>query len=158
MGFEVFFFASWLAVSYFLLMKKRLSFQENAFVLMLCLIVNIQYTWIVFEEFERIQSSQDPFQYIAFLMNRSVIFPLVITILMNAAFSMKSLNKRILILALSVAVLTALSALSLLFEIISFSHWNLLYDAIYFTLLNIAVYFGLRGFHSLEKKGVRSTW
>lgn len=83
MGFVVFFFVAWLVVSIFSLIKKKLSIIENTFVFLIILILSINFSWIVIEEWKLISLSKKGFEYTGYLLNRSVILPMLILIQIN---------------------------------------------------------------------------
>lgn len=63
MGFVVFFFLTWLFVSIFAAMPKKLTFVENTLVYLVILIVSINFSWIVIEELKLMSLTKNGFNY-----------------------------------------------------------------------------------------------
>ncbi|WP_026702751.1 hypothetical protein [Salibacterium aidingense] len=78
MAFAVFFLASRLLNTLFIRMEKTLSLTENTFVFMIILVININWDWIVYEEMDRVNITEDGLNYTAFLLFRSIIIPMVL--------------------------------------------------------------------------------
>ncbi|HYK73133.1 MAG TPA: hypothetical protein VEV44_08430, partial [Pseudoneobacillus sp.] len=83
MGFVVYFFVAWLVISIFTIIKKRLSIVENTLVFLIILILSINFSWIVNEELKLVTISKKGLDYTAFLLNRSIIIPIMIVIHVN---------------------------------------------------------------------------
>lgn len=154
MGFVVFFFVVWLVVSIFSLIKKKLSIIENTFVFLIILILSINFSWIVIEEWKLISLSKKGFEYTGYLLNRSVILPMLILIQLNLLQFSKTTVMKITIFILSVIVLTFLSVLSNFLNITHFKNWHYGYDAIYYFILNLMAIFSYKLFARVSRKGV----
>jgi hypothetical protein len=135
MGFVVFFFLAWLVVSSFVVIRKRLSIVENTVIFLVILIVSINFSWLMMEEFEFIKPTEKGFSYTAFLLNRSVITPLIMVILLNLLPWGKSAISKGLLVVYAVIVMLCVSNLSTFFKITEFSNWNYGYEALYFFVL-----------------------
>ncbi|QGQ44563.1 hypothetical protein [Metabacillus sediminilitoris] len=146
MGFVIFFFISWLIATILAVIQKKLSLAENTFVFLIILIFNINFSWIVVEELKLITYSKDGFDYTAFLLNRSVMIPLLLVILVNLFQFRKSTMNRIILILVTEAILLCFSILSTYFKITEYTSWNYLYDAIYYLFLQLIAVFSYKLF------------
>jgi len=154
LGFVFFFFVSWLVTVLFAVMKKSLSFVENLFVLSIILIVSVNWSWIIFEEFKFLEISRQPLDYIAFLINRSIGIPLIIVIMLNAVKFANSKGKVYLYVGLSTVTLIVLKMIGNYLNITKLNNWNTMYDVLYFLFLHLIAYFSLQMFRKLKKEEV----
>jgi hypothetical protein len=137
MGFVVFFFLTWLFVSIFAAMPKKLTFVENTLVYLVILIVSINFSWIVIEELKLMSLTKKGFNYSAYLLERSIIIPIFILIQLNLLQWSKTFMKKLFVIISSVIVLVIFSFLSNSFHNIAYRNWNYAYDAIYYLFLNL---------------------
>jgi hypothetical protein len=155
LGFVFYFFVSWLVTVLFTVMKKSLSFVENIFVFLIILIVSVNWSWIIFEEFKFLELSRQPLDYTAFLMNRSIGIPLIIVITLNAAVRSANVKgKAYLYVGLSTVILLGLKMIGNFLNITKLNNWNTLYDVLYFISLHLIAYFSLQMYRKLIKEEV----
>ncbi|OLS33687.1 hypothetical protein [Bacillus sp. MRMR6] len=157
MGFVVFFFLAWLVVSSFVVIRKRLSIVENTVIFLVILIVSINFSWIMMEEFEFIKPTKVGIDYTAFLLNRSVITPLIMVILLNLFPWGKSVISKGLLVVYAVIVMLCLSNLSIFLKITKFSNWNYGYEAVYYFLLAVIAVATSKIFRRFSRNGERAT-
>jgi hypothetical protein len=136
MGFVVFFFLTWLVVSLFAVIKKKLTFVENTLIFLIILIISINFSWIVMEELKLIKLTQVSLEYIAYLLNRSVIIPILVLIQVNLLQWSKTMMMKIAVIVSVVILITGISFLSNFYGITEFKHWHYWKDGIYFFILN----------------------
>lgn len=139
MGFVVFFLAAWLAVITFYSIPKRLSFLENAVVYLAAMAIGINITWVLIEELEYIQVSEDSLQYAAYLIYRSVTQPLIFVIWLNVHYSRRW--GQIIPAAACLGVLFGLNGLAFFYQIYTYTTWNFFYDVLLTAAFQTAVYF-----------------
>jgi hypothetical protein len=154
MGFIVFFFLSWLIVSIFAVIQKRLSIVENTMIFLIIFSVNIHFSWIIIEELRLIKLSNKGFNYTAFLLNRSVIIPFIMVILINLLQWSKTIISKCLLIFYSVVLLLCFSNLSSFFDIIDFKKWNYGFEAIYFLLLALVAISATKLFRRFSRNEV----
>jgi hypothetical protein len=154
MGLVVFFFLAWLVVSLFGIIKKKLSFAENTLIFLVILIVSINFSWIVIEELKLIKRTQESLEYMAYLLNRSVITPFLILIQVNLLLRSKTMMMKITIMFLVVFLLTGVSSLSNFYGIIEYNNWHYWYDGIYFFILNGIAIFSYKLFARVSRNVV----
>jgi len=155
-GFVIIFFIAWLTIVVFTVMRKRLSLIENCFVYMVILVININWSWIVFEELDRIIISTAPLKNTAFLIVRSIIVPLVIVGALNihgTFFSAKSWYIGI----LSVIVLSCVIAIGRYFDVLTYVHWSIVYDILYFMALHVIASVTLKFFQAIGRREVKAS-
>ncbi|WP_101846240.1 hypothetical protein [Halobacillus sp. Marseille-P3879] len=157
MTFAIFFFASWLITALFLIIPKKLSTIENTFVFMIILIISINWSWIIYEEFKLVNLTEEPMEYAAFLLSRSIIIPFVFITQLNLVYAVTSVTRVVLTILMSFSFLLLMSLLSQIFKITEFTNWNLGYDALYYIFLYLVSYASLLIFRKLELSEVRST-
>lgn len=83
MGFVTFFFLTWLFVLIFAFIRKKLTIVENTLVFLIILIVSINFSWIIIDEMKLITLTKNGFDYTGYLLNRSIIIPILLLIQLN---------------------------------------------------------------------------
>ncbi|UOQ92125.1 hypothetical protein MUO14_16720 [Halobacillus shinanisalinarum] len=155
MAFAVFFFASWLVLTLFLVIPKKLSIIENTFVFLIILVISINWTWIIYEEIKLIKSTEETMEYTAFLLFRSVIIPMILVTQLNLLCRANKFTKSLLILSTSLAILLLLTFLSTFFNMANYIKWNIGYDAIYYLSLHVIAYYSLKFFRKSAQSEVK---
>ncbi|WP_040203529.1 hypothetical protein [Neobacillus jeddahensis] len=150
MGFALFFLLAWLLTGIFIIIPKRLSPVENTFIFLLLLVIIINVSWINVEEMKAIHVSRKPLDYTAFLLNRSIIMPMIVLILMN-------LFHQFIFIVSTVVMMMGMSLLTTSFHILTYTKWNFGYDVLYYLLLALVALFSLRGFKQVTKDVVNPT-
>jgi hypothetical protein len=140
MGFVVLFAAAWLSAMIVYSMEKSLSILENAFIFLLVLIIGINVSWIVGEEFKLMKITKDGLLYAGFILERSIVVPIIYVILMNAVYSARSVARALLYAGVALGILLGLRGVLLFYRILEYDGWNLLYDAIQIVLLQALIY------------------
>lgn len=154
MGFAFFFFFTWLIITIFIVMKKELSLIENTFVFLVVLTVGVNISWIIEEELKLISVTNNGIDYTAFLLNRSVIFPLLLITQINFLKRGNSFTWTLITTFCSVVVMIGLNALATYFHILEYKNWNFGYDAIYFIFLHLVAYLALKIFKNVSENEV----
>jgi hypothetical protein len=154
MGFSIFFLLTWLIIGIFFMLRKELSIVENTWIFLISLIVIINVSWISTEEMKMINLTKSGIDYTAYLLNRSIILPLLLLFQLNIFLKSNTFTKKVLITFTSLIVMLSLSVLSTYFNITNYIKWNLFYDGIYYLILQLIAYFSYRLFKKLNKNEV----
>ncbi|EFV76765.1 MULTISPECIES: hypothetical protein [Cytobacillus] len=154
MGFVLIVFLAWLMLMLFTSMNKNLTFIENTFVYLVALVININFTWIVYEELNMAKISQQILDNSAFLIHRSITLPLTVAITLNLFRTAPSFGSKIFKTILSVLFLVLAVVIALYFDIVDYRKWNIGYEIIYLFLLHLVVQSLLKYFGQLKTKGV----
>jgi hypothetical protein len=154
MGFVLIVFLAWLVLMLFTSMNKKLTFIENTFVYLVALVININFTWIVYEELNMAKISQQILDNSAFLIHRSITLPLTVAITLNLFRTAPSFGSKIFKTILSVLFLVLAVVIALYFDIVDYRKWNIGYEIIYLFLLHLVVQSLLKYFGQLKTKGV----
>jgi hypothetical protein len=154
MGFATFFLLAWLIIAIFIVMQKKLSISENTFVFLFMLIVVINVSWISIEELKLIHLTKRGIAYTAFLLDRSVIIPMVVLIQLNILERSNTFTKKIFTIVTAVIVMLGLSFLSNYFTITIYTKWNYGYDVIYYFFLLLLALFLFKSFRKISKNVV----
>jgi hypothetical protein len=141
MGFTVFFFLSWLAISIFVVISSREYIVENTFTYLITLTISINFSWIIIDEMNLITLTQKGLPYTAYLLNRSIIIPTLILISLHFLLRSESFMRKLTVTLLAVLVLVVISFSSTALDILTFKKWNLGYEAIYYFALMMLAYF-----------------
>jgi hypothetical protein len=144
MGITVFFLITWLICAFFGVIEKKLSIIENTFVFLLILVININYSWIIIEEFKRITLTTNGLNYTAYLLQRSVIIPMLAITLVNLIQKSKDRGKPIMYFGLILALTFGLSLLSDYFKISIYTKWDFRYDILYYFVLYLIAYYAYK--------------
>ncbi|URT69146.1 hypothetical protein [Cytobacillus firmus] len=154
MGFVLLVFLAWLVLVLFTTMNKKLTFIENTFVYLSAMVININYTWIVYEELNMADISQQILNNSAFLIHRSITLPITLAITLNLVRTGDSLASKFIIMTVSVAFLVSAVMIAGYFGIVDYKEWNIGYEIIYLLLLHLVVQFLLKYFGQLKTRGV----
>lgn len=154
MGFVLLVFLAWLVLVLFTSMNKKLTFIENTFVYLSAMVIHINYTWIVYEELNMADISQQILNNSAFLIHRSITLPITLAITLNLIRTGDSLGSKFIKAAVSVAFLVSAVMIARYFGIVDFKKWNIGYEIIYLFLLHLVVQFLLKYFGQLKTRGV----
>jgi hypothetical protein len=146
MGFVVFFSVTWIAVFVLSNMAKSLTLLENALVFLVVLIIGINVSWILIDELNMIQATQEGLKYTAYLLCRSALIPLIYTIAVNYMYRSWTSAAKWLAAAICAIVVLGIHAGEQWFRILQFRQWNYFYDAIYVLLLELLAYVVLKLF------------
>ncbi|GAA0315455.1 hypothetical protein GCM10008967_02520 [Bacillus carboniphilus] len=158
MGFATFFFISWIVIAVFAVMPKQLKMTETSFVYLVILIVSINMSWIVAEELKFIKITDKGIDYTAYLLNRSIINPVVLILFLNVIIKQRKLVKKLLYIGSSSIILTIISYLSTFFQITEFIKWNVVYEFFYYFILSLLALFARSLYEKVSMKEViRST-
>jgi hypothetical protein len=154
MGFSIFFFLTWLIIGIFFMIRKELSIVENTWIFLISLIVIINVSWIITEEMKMINLTKGGIDYTAYILNRSIILPLLLLLQLNILLKSKTLTKKVLIIFTSLIIMLGLSVLSTYFNITNYIKWNLFYDGIFYLILQLIAYYSYRLFKKVNKNKV----
>ncbi|KML36035.1 hypothetical protein [Cytobacillus firmus] len=154
MGFVLLVFLAWLVLVLFTSMNKKLTFIENTFVYLSAMVININYTWIVYEELNMADISQQILNNSAFLIHRSITLPITLAITLNLIRTGDSLGSKFIKVAVSIAFLVSAVMIARYFGVVDYKKWNIGYEIIYLFLLHLVVQFLLKYFGQLKTRGV----
>ncbi|WP_246943085.1 hypothetical protein [Bacillus pinisoli] len=155
MQFVVFFFISWLVIALYSVVNKKLNVIESTFIFLVVLIVSINFSWIVINELHLITVSKQKLAYTGFLLNRSIIIPLLVLLAIDLTIKMNKPSHKVLVFISLVSVLNGLSLLSTSLGVTDFKNWNLLYESIYFVCLGLIALASIRILNKISKDVVK---
>ena len=111
-------------------LKKSLSFLQNSIVFMVIGLITKSYLTIMSMELKLIQLTKDQFLFMALLMYRDLLIPIVVLIFVNLYYSpTNNKNKTFLFIGM-LTILQGVNLLLAYFQIITFANWNLLLGGI----------------------------
>jgi hypothetical protein len=154
LGFVLLVFLAWLITVLYTVINKKLTFIENTFVYLFTLVLNINVTWIVYEELKLAEISDRALDYTAFLIHRSITLPLVIVIAINLYRTANTFGSKVAKTALSVLFLVFSIAIARYFDILEYKTWTILYEIIYLSILHLLACYSLKYFENTKTKGV----
>ncbi|WP_429311372.1 hypothetical protein [Paenibacillus mucilaginosus] len=134
-------------------MKKQLTLAENTVVLLLIMVISINWSWIIFEELKLVVISQEPVNYTAFLIHRSITVPLIVVIAINLVKRTSTIYRALLTIGLSVLLQFVFVLIGRFFGISRSVHWNLTYDLVYFAVLQVIAHYFLKYYRHLGRRG-----
>lgn len=135
MGFVVIFSATWLAVLAFYMMNKSLSFMDNTVVLLMALILGVNLSWLIIEEFQWVQLTKDPPLYTGYLLNRTLLQPLILVLWINYMVLKKTTEAYFFATLACTGLLLGFNSLAEYYQIYRYVQWNVLYDFLSVVLL-----------------------
>ncbi|MEH7419246.1 hypothetical protein V7266_28875 [Neobacillus drentensis] len=156
MAFSITFFIGWICITAFYAMKKPYSKWENSALLFCLFIVNVNWSWITVDELKFMTYSKDPLDFSAYIINRSIIIPMLGMIGINRISRSKTVLKKVVGMFISCIVLVLIKIVLLRLGAISFHKWNLVYDFVYYLLLHFLGYFVINCYRSFVLKGVKN--
>jgi hypothetical protein len=157
MGFAIFFFLTWLICAVFFVIKKQLCIIENTAVFLIILILNINFAWIVNEELKYIIITKSGIDYIPFLLNRSILLPMILLVYLNLMLRIdKSSYRTIYLTVSSVGLMLGLSFLTTSLRIAEYTTWTHGYDLIFYLFLHFMAFYTYKLFRQFSNKVVHS--
>ncbi len=138
---SIFVFISFLTISLFYMQHKVLSVVENTFLFLIVLIININAAWIINEELNLIHTPATPIHYTAFILDRSLIFPMLFVIQFNLLYRYSAIKRWFGITLLFLAGFVCLRFLAVRLEVYTYEKWNFLYDAGYTLILQFILFY-----------------
>jgi hypothetical protein len=138
-------------------MQKRLSMVENTFVFLILLIVIINVSWITIEELKLIIRTNSSINYTAYLLNRSVIMPMVLITQLNMLQRCQTITMKVLNIVSTVIIMLGLRVLSNYFNIEKYTKWSYGYDFVYFVILLLIAYFSYKAIRKASQNVVKYT-
>jgi hypothetical protein len=154
MGFSAFFLVSWLACASLIVIRKKLTIIENTLIYLIILILSINFSWIIIEEMKLINLTKNPIDYLAYLLHRSVITPMILVIQLNLFQRSESLINKILVIISSLSILLLSSFYQTHFNILEYKHWNFFYELLYFLSLYVLIFIIYKLFKRATEKEV----
>jgi len=149
MSFVAIFFLSWLFVSIFAVIRKKLNILENTVIFLVILTLSINFSWIIIDEFQLITVTQKALPYLGFLLNRSIVLPIIMVILVNLVLKSKDTKHKIIITISCELLLLMISFLSSWIGITEFKRWNYLYEGLYYLFMILMAFTVLKAFQKL---------
>ncbi|MCM3214627.1 hypothetical protein M3612_08925 [Niallia taxi] len=137
MAFAVYFFIGWISIICFFVQKKKFSVVENTVLFLCVLIVNLNWTWLIYEELGFITYSHDTWNFVAYLIKRSIVIPLLVLISLNFGRTDASLLKKLTHIIVSSLVILAVTSISHYLKVTTVKDWSILYDFFYYVALHI---------------------
>ncbi|WP_210610501.1 hypothetical protein [Priestia flexa] len=138
---SIFVFISFLTISLFYMQHKVLSVVENTFLFLIVLIININAAWIINEELNLINTPATPIPYTAFILDRSLIFPMLFVIQFNLLYRYSAIKRWFGITLLFLAGFVCLRFLAVQLGVYTYEQWNFLYDAGYTLILQFILFY-----------------
>lgn len=156
MAFSIIFFIGWVCIATFYAMKKQFSKLENSALLFCIFILNVNWSWIIYDELKFITYSKLPLNYTAYVIHRSLIIPILVVIGINSIPRNTTMTKKVMGILISSFVLILIKMVLLRFNVVNFEKWNFIFDYLYYVLLHSLGYFVLQCYHSFVLKGVKN--
>ncbi|MCF6409754.1 hypothetical protein [Pseudalkalibacillus salsuginis] len=144
MGFTVFFFIAYLVSSLFIIMEKKLSIVHSTFIYLLMSIITINVSWIVTEELKLIEVTDETMNYLAFIINRTIITPMILVMQLHLIYKYKSTATTFLITLCSLGTLLIVRGLAIYFNIHTYKNWNIGFDLVFFLVLHLIAFYTYR--------------
>ncbi|CAM4473754.1 hypothetical protein [Paenibacillus tarimensis] len=154
MSFVVMFVAAWLSVFILYSMNKSLSVAENVFVYLIILAIGMNISWFVAEEFKLVEITRNGLSYTGFLLYRTIAYPILYVIMMNAVFKSRNAAGAFLSACMVIAVILSLNGLMIFYESFIYKKWNLFYDAVVIIFLQVVSYGLLKLYRKAVYRGV----
>ncbi|MBT2759236.1 hypothetical protein J7E71_25525 [Mesobacillus foraminis] len=156
MAFPVLFFIGMVCITTFNAMNRQLTKMENSALILSVFILNVNWSWIIYDELQYITYSTFPLNYAAYVIHRSLIIPLLVVIGINSIPRNASIAKKLIGVLLSSIILLLVMVLLRQFEVVTYEKWNAVYSYLYYVFLHGFGYLVLYGYHSWVLKGVKS--
>lgn len=146
MSFVLFFVLTWLVISIFTVLRKKLNLIENTLLFLFILLISINFSWIIIDELKLISITQKGLPYTAYLFNRSIIIPTLILLILNLIHRSENTKKKLIVVFSGTFIYLCISFLSNRIEVTQLQRWSLLYEGLYFLFLTGISFLALRGF------------
>ncbi|WP_017185971.1 hypothetical protein [Alkalibacillus haloalkaliphilus] len=158
MSIVVYFALTWLLIGCFIALNNKMNLMESTVVFLVTLVVSINASWILIEEMELIQVTEQPEEYIGYLLNRSVITPLIVMIGIILMIKSENFISKAISYIGAFVLLTGVNYSLTYFGVFEFVNWNIIYDLIYFAALMLIAVLTYKSYHNLyDKEAVKHT-
>jgi hypothetical protein len=121
---STYFFISWIVITIFALIPKPLKYTENIIILFIISIILTDYLTIVGYNYSFLNLTKKREHFLAFLLFRNIIIPLLLLVLVNIFYAVTSLKKRILFVFFLLFIMTVIERINTFFKLYSYSKWN----------------------------------
>ncbi|MDV2582463.1 hypothetical protein [Alkalibacillus haloalkaliphilus] len=158
MSIVVYFTLAWLLIGYFIAMNNKMNLMESTVVFLVTVVASINVSWILIEEMVLIQVTEQAEEYISYLLNRSVITPLIVMIGISLMIRSENGVFKAISYVGTVVLLTVVNNSLTYFGVFEFVNWNFIYDIIYFAVLMLIAVLTYKFYHNLyDKEAVKQT-
>ncbi|WP_442595598.1 hypothetical protein [Neobacillus sp. D3-1R] len=134
MGLPLFFVLTLLFTMIFYFQKKSLTLIQNSLVFLVVNFLTTNYLTIVSLNLNWLKITEDHFLFIAILLYRDVIMPVIILIFINAFFYVITLKNKLFLFILSFIFVQVIEVLCTFFDLITYIEWNYFFSAATHTL------------------------
>ncbi|RPF53361.1 hypothetical protein [Aquisalibacillus elongatus] len=154
MTFVIYFAISWLAVTTYCVMNKKLSLIESTMIYLVVLVISINFSWIIVEEMELVSIKEKANSYMAYIFKRSVITPFVMIIFLDLILRFEKVLAKIMTGIGAILFLTFCRYLLVQLEAATYLDWNFGYDMLFFLALTFITIMTYNVFHKITKSAV----
>jgi hypothetical protein len=126
---------TWILVMLYIKVATQLRKCESVFLFMFILVINISVSWILIDEMKLIQVPKRLPEYLAYLLVRSVIIPVVVLICLCFLDSGRFLSNKGVTIAAYLTMFYVIEKTAIQYKVFTFTHWKMIYTLIYYLLL-----------------------
>jgi hypothetical protein len=152
-----FYFAlSWIMMGLLIFNQKesRGTRRDISFLVLFSCLINTHTYLGLFETFKWMKTTTNPKLYIAFLLFRSVLIPLIASYF-TLHITNSSLKKQMLLVFLYCLIITGLDTINVNVHLYSFKIWNHSYTVGYYLIYLFTVMFALSWFRGIDEQEVK---
>ncbi|MDQ0351616.1 hypothetical protein J2R98_001433 [Alkalibacillus filiformis] len=157
MSIVVYFTLAWLLIGCYIVINNKMNLMESTVVFLVTIVVSINVSWILIEEMELIQVTEEPQEYIAYLLNRSIIAPFIVMLGLALMLKSEGTLTKVFLFITTVLFLTVVNYSLTYFRVFEFTNWNFVYDLIYFSGLMFISILSYKFYHNLYDEVVKQT-
>lgn len=107
-------------------MRKPFPIMLNIILYMVLVIIITNYTTVMTMNWHIFESTKDPFLFIAFILKRDLIMPLLTIIAINFSYGEKNSSMKLLFLIVILSTMQVMDFLTTYFNIVTYIHWTAL--------------------------------
>ena len=146
----------WLLLNILYFSAKKTWFMVSAFVFMIVVILTRNEYTILGLNLKYIMLPKKPSLFIAFVLYRSMIYPIILVLFINIFISYDKIYQKALVLIAAFSILLFAEYIAVKIKLIQYVNWNLLYHSIFIVCYLLVAYVSYLVMYSLLKKVIQS--
>lgn len=146
----------WLLVNVLYFSANKTWFMVSAFVFMIVVIITRNEYTILGLNLKYILLPKRPSLFIAFVLYRSLIYPIILVLFINIFISYNKIYQKAFVMIATFSILLFAEYIAVKIKLIQYVNWNLLYHSICIVFYLLVAYVSYLVMNSLLKKVIRS--
>ncbi|MBM6616293.1 hypothetical protein [Bacillus suaedaesalsae] len=135
MALTIYVILCWLLVALLIFEKNLLGKKGQVLLLMFGVFINTHAYLIISDPIKLIHVSTEPTKYIGFVLYRSFVLPLLLTIIVNRFIYYRSVGKILSLLVISIGLFWVIEVVNIKLQLFQYKNWSVFASIFYLTSL-----------------------